>query len=38
VSYEIFEPGELAKVFAVMADDEEMQNVTLIGVQRYAIK
>ncbi|WP_410731975.1 tyrosine-type recombinase/integrase [Citrobacter freundii] len=32
VSYEIFEPGELAKVFAVMADDEEMQNVTLIGM------
>lgn len=24
--------GELAKVFAVMADDEEMQNVTLIGM------
>ncbi|MEG8872592.1 site-specific integrase [Klebsiella pneumoniae] len=32
VSYEVFEPGELAKVFAVMADDEEMQNVTLIGM------
>ncbi|MCY1976761.1 site-specific integrase [Klebsiella pneumoniae] len=32
VSYEAFEPGELAKVFAVMADDEEMQNVTLIGM------
>ncbi len=32
VSYEIFEPGELAKVFVAMADDEEMQNVTLIGM------
>ncbi|KKY63251.1 tyrosine-type recombinase/integrase, partial [Klebsiella aerogenes] len=32
VSYEVFEPGELAKVFAVMSDDEEMQNVTLIGM------
>ncbi|WP_349334629.1 site-specific integrase [Enterobacter roggenkampii] len=32
VSYEVFEPGELAKVFAVMANDEEMQNVTLIGM------
>ena len=32
MSYEVFEPGELAKVFAVMADDEEMQNVTLIGM------
>ncbi|HHS9508531.1 TPA: site-specific integrase [Raoultella planticola] len=32
VSYEVFEPGELAKVFTVMADDEEMQNVTLIGM------
>ncbi|EPL6171611.1 TPA: site-specific integrase [Klebsiella aerogenes] len=32
VSYEVFEPGELAKVFAVMADDEEMQAVTLIGM------
>lgn len=28
----MFEPGELAKVFAVMSDDEEMQNVTLIGM------
>ncbi|KJP43140.1 integrase [Klebsiella aerogenes] len=32
VSYEVFEPGELAKVFAEMAGDEEMQNVTLIGM------
>ncbi|HHL1770741.1 TPA: site-specific integrase [Klebsiella pneumoniae] len=32
VSYEVFEPGELAKVFAAMDGDEEMQNVTLIGM------
>lgn len=32
VSYEVFEPGELAKVFAALGDDEEMQNVTLIGM------
>ncbi|KNG95900.1 integrase [Klebsiella quasipneumoniae] len=32
VSYEVFEPGELAKVFAAMYGDEEMQNVTLIGM------
>ena len=32
VSYEVFEPGELAKVFAVMDGDEEMQSVTLIGM------
>ncbi|MFV5927598.1 tyrosine-type recombinase/integrase [Klebsiella aerogenes] len=32
ISYEVFEPGELAKVFAVMNGDDEMQNVTLIGM------
>lgn len=32
VSYEVFEPGELAKVFAEMNGDDEMQNVTLIGM------
>ncbi|HCJ2829694.1 TPA: site-specific integrase [Klebsiella pneumoniae] len=32
VSYEVFEPEELAKVFAALGDDEEMQNVTLIGM------
>ncbi|HHC4017907.1 TPA: tyrosine-type recombinase/integrase [Klebsiella pneumoniae] len=31
-SYEVFGPGELAKVFAVMNGDDEMQNVTLIGM------
>ncbi|WP_135697468.1 site-specific integrase [Klebsiella pneumoniae] len=32
VSYEVFEPGELAKVFAEMNGDDEMQNVMLIGM------
>ncbi|MCT4708908.1 site-specific integrase [Enterobacteriaceae bacterium H11S18] len=32
VSYEVFTHAELAKVFAAMEGDEEMQNVTLIGM------
>lgn len=32
VSYEVFAPGELAKVFTALGDDKEMQAVTLIGM------
>ena len=31
-SYEVFTPIELAKVFSALEGDEEMQNVTLIGM------
>lgn len=31
-SYEVFTPTELAKVFSALEGDEEMQNVTLIGM------
>lgn len=31
-SYEVFTPTELAKVFSATEGDEEMQNVTLIGM------
>jgi len=32
ISYEVFAPGELAKVFAALGDDTEMQAVTQIGM------
>ncbi|EPN1902106.1 site-specific integrase [Escherichia coli] len=32
VNYEAFSNDELAKVFSMLADEEEMQNITLIGM------